>query len=289
MKKYKRIILRLLKNFKFLPPSIFIAIQYEYALEKKLNLKNPITFTEKIQWYKLYYKNPILKKLVDKFHVREYVEVKIGKKYLNELYGVYESPKEIDFDKLPEKFVLKCVHGSGFNICVKEKSMLDINYTKRIIKKWQNKNFYNKGKEWAYKGIKPIIIAEKFLKEFDKEVINDYKFFCFNGEIKFIQIDLERKTNNYRCYYDTNWNKLSFCTKNKIIHPGKIDKPIKFEEMKEIVQKLSQDFPFVRVDLYVIENKIIFGELTFYPGNGTIELTPYEMNYTIGDYFKLPN
>lgn len=212
MRNSKKIILRLLKNFKFLPPKIYIPLQYEYVTGNKLNLKNPKTFNEKIQWYKLNYKNPILRKLVDKYNVREFVSDKIGEKYLNTLLGVYETPNEIDFEKLPNKFVLKCVHGSGYNICVKDKSSLDIVKTKKILEKWQKKNFYNKGKEWAYKGIKPLIIAEKFLEEFEKEVINDYKFFCFDGKIKFIQIDIERQIKNYRCYYNTNWEKLNFCT-----------------------------------------------------------------------------
>lgn len=288
-KTFKSIILRVLKNFKFLPPQIYIPIQYEHVTSKKLNLKKPITFNEKIQWYKLFYKNPILKKLVDKYQVREFVEKTIGAKYLNELYGVYENSNEIDFNKLPNKFVLKCVHGSGFNICVKDKSSLDIAKTKEKLDKWQRKNFYNKGKEWAYKGIKPLIIAEKYLEEFDKEVINDYKFFCFDGEIKFIQIDIERSVKDYRCYYDSNWKKLSFSTKKNNFFEEELERPKNLEEMNSIVQKLAKNFPFVRVDLYSIENNLVFGEMTFYPGNGTVEFEPKNMNITIGNYFKLPN
>ncbi|MBE9576228.1 ATP-grasp fold amidoligase family protein [Flavobacterium proteolyticum] len=289
MRNYKKIILRLLKNFKFLPPKIYIPLQYEYVTGNKLNLKNPKTFNEKIQWYKLNYKNPILRKLVDKYNVREFVSDKIGEKYLNTLLGVYETPNEIDFEKLPNKFVLKCVHGSGYNICVKDKSSLDIVKTKKILEKWQKKNFYNKGKEWAYKGIKPLIIAEKFLEEFEKEVINDYKFFCFDGKIKFIQIDIERQIKNYRCYYNTDWEKLNFCTEKKLFYEDETTRPEKLTEMIEVVEKLAENFPFVRVDFYLIENHIIFGELTFYPGNGLIKFLPEEMNTIVGDYFKLPN
>lgn len=288
-KTLKGILLRILKNFKFLPPKIYIPIQYEHITGKKLDFNNPTTFNEKIQWYKLYYKNPILKKLVDKYHVREFVSSKIGVNYLNELIGVFETIDQIDFDKLPNKFVLKCVHGSGFNIIVKDKTSLDINKTKELLAKWQKKNFYNKGKEWAYKDIKPLIIVEKFLEEFDKEVINDYKFYCFDGEIKFIQVDLERKINDYRIYYDANWKKLDFCTEKNLHYKNEIEKPDNFKELTEIVEKLAINLPFVRVDFYLIKNRPIFGELTFYPSNGTKEFTPIEMNYTIGDYFTLPN
>ena len=284
----KKRLQRLAKNFKFLPPKQYISLQYNYLTGKKLDLKNPRSFNEKIQWYKLYYKNPLLKTLVDKYNVREFVKSKIGEKYLINLIGVYNNPNEIDFEKLPEKFVVKCVHGSGYNICVKDKSILNIEQTKNTLSKWQRRNFYAKGKEWAYKGIKPLIIVESFLEEINKEVINDYKFFCFDGKIKFIQVDLERKIKNYRCYFDTNWEKLNFNTKGKTQYEGTIEKPSQLEKMIQVVEKLACDFPFVRVDFYSISEGIFFGELTFYPGNGTVEFIPDEMNFIIGDYFKLP-
>ena len=287
-KNPRSLLISIFKNIKFLPPKLYIPLQYEHVTGKKLNLKKPITFNEKIQWYKIYYKNPLFNQLADKLSVRSYVELKVGKLYLNELLGIYETPDSIDFTNLPEKFVLKCVHGSGFNIIVKDKSKLNGVGTKKILKKWQLKNFYNKGKEWAYKGIKPLIVVEKFLED-ENSVIPDYKFFCFDGEIKFIQVDLERKIKDYRCYYDTDWMKLNFYTEKNVFFEGEVKKPANLEDMIYVAKKLSEGIPFVRVDLYSVNNKTIFGEMTFYPTNGTKAFVPEEMNTTIGNYFKLPN
>ncbi|MES2810919.1 MAG: ATP-grasp fold amidoligase family protein [Bacteroidota bacterium] len=279
---------KIFKNFKFLPSEILIPIQYEYTTGKKVDLKNPQTFNEKIQWYKIYFRDPLFQKLADKYRVREYVDKKIGSQYLNQLHGVFNKPEEINFDSLPEKFVLKCVHGSGYNIIVKDKSTLDIHETLKIIRKWQSRDFYQKGKEWSYKNIPRKIVVEAFLED-DNVAIPDYKFFCFDGEIKFIQVDLERKIHDYRCYFDVNWNKLSFNTEKSLFYEGEITKPKNLTEMISVVEKLSQNIPFVRVDLYSVKGKTIFGEMTFYPANGTREFVPTEMNLIIGSYFRLPN
>jgi hypothetical protein len=284
----RRLIVSLLKKLKFLPPNIYIPIQYESVTKQKPNLKKPITFNEKIQWYKIYYRSPIFRQLADKYRVRDYVKEKVGEQYLNELLGVYKKPSEIDFEKLPEKFVLKCVHGSGFNLLVKDKSKLNIEATCKQLRKWQKKNFYNKGKEWSYKNLEPLIVAENFLTD-QNGALNDYKFFCFNGEIKFVQVDLERKINDYRCYYDTNWDKLPFYTEKNPFFEGEVEKPENLEDMIHVVKELSKDIPFVRVDLYSVNNKTIFGEMTFYPTNGTKAFLPLEYNRIIGDYFILPN
>jgi hypothetical protein len=284
----RRLIVSLLKKLKFLPPNIYIPIQYESVTKQKPNLKKPITFNEKIQWYKIYYRSPIFRQLADKYRVRDYVKEKVGEQYLNELLGVYKKPSEIDFEKLPEKFVLKCVHGSGFNLLVKDKSKLNIEATCKQLRKWQKKNFYNKGKEWSYKNLEPLIVAENFLTD-QNGALNDYKFFCFNGEIKFVQVDLERKINDYRCYYDTNWDKLPFYTEKNPFFEGEVEKPETLEDMIHVVKELSKDIPFVRVDLYSVNNKTIFGEMTFYPTNGTKAFLPLEYNRIIGDYFILPN
>ena len=284
----RRLIVSLLKKLKFLPPNIYIPIQYESVTRQKPNLKKPITFNEKIQWYKIYYRSPIFRQLADKYRVRDYVKEKVGEQYLNELLGVYKKPSEIDFEKLPEKFVLKCVHGSGFNLLVKDKSKLNIEATCKQLRKWQKKNFYNKGKEWSYKNLEPLIVAENFLTD-QSGTLNDYKFFCFNGEIKFIQVDLERKINDYRCYYDTNWDKLPFYTEKNPFFEGEVEKPENLEDMIHVVKELSKDIPFVRVDLYSVNNKTIFGEMTFYPSNGTKAFLPLGYNKIIGDYFILPN
>ncbi|MFC4817040.1 MULTISPECIES: ATP-grasp fold amidoligase family protein [unclassified Flavobacterium] len=274
---------------KFLPLKLYVPIQYESVTQKRLNLEKPETFNEKLQWYKVYYKNPSFHQLADKYNVRDYIKQKVGEQYLNDLLGVYKTPKEIDFEQLPEKFVLKCVHGSGFNLIVKNKKDICFKQTIKLLKKWQKKNYYNKGKEWSYKNIEPLIIAEKFLEDSKNKIINDYKFFCFNGEIKFIQVDLERKVNNFRCHYDTNWQKLPFYHEKNPFYTGEAEQPSNLEDMIYVAQTLSKDIPFVRVDLYSIDNKTIFGEMTFYPSNGTNPYLPLEYNKIIGNYFVLPN
>jgi len=288
IKTARHFFIKVAKNFKFLSSVILIPIQYEYTTGKKLNLKNPQTFNEKIQWYKIYYKNPLFQKLADKYSVREFVKEKIGEKYLNELLGVYNNVKEIDFNKLPNKFVLKCVHGSGYNIIVKDKSKLDVSQVLKTLKKWQSRNFYSKGKEWSYKNIPRKIVAEAFLED-ENAVVSDYKFFCFDGKIKFIQVDIERKIHNLRCFYDTDWKKLHFHAEKIAFNEGEIKKPENLTDMIDVVEKLSQNIPFVRVDLYSVKGKTIFGEMTFYPANGTKDFFPAEMNLIIGSYFNLPN
>jgi hypothetical protein len=287
-KKSKNPWLKIAKNFKFLPPATFVKIAYEAKMGTPLDLKNPLTFNEKIQWYKVYYKNPVLNTVTNKYLVRDFVKEKIGEEYLNELLGVFNHPDEIDFDALPNQFALKVAHGSGYNIIVPDKSKLDVSAAKKKLRKWQKTNFYKKHMEWAYKDSKPYIIAEKFLEESGQQVINDYKFFCFDGEIKFIQVDLERKIHDYRCFYDTDWNKQEFCNIENPIYPGDVPRPENLDEMIQIARKLSEGLPFVRVDLYSIKGKTYFGEMTFYPANGTKLLAPAKWNRIVGDYFKLP-
>ena len=157
------------------------------------------------------------------------------------------------------------------------------------MNKWMNKNqYYRGGFEWAYKNVPPRLIAEKFLKEMDKDVILDYKFFCFNGEPKFVQVDVERGINDQRAFYDLDWNKLEFYNKENKVYPGEIEQPENFENMLYVAKTLADKFPFVRVDLYSINNKTIFGEMTFYPSDGRKDFHPLKYNKILGDYIKLP-
>lgn len=276
------------KKLIFLPQETYVKLNYEYYSGRKLEYNNPITSNDKIQWMKVFYHKEILHKLVDKYAVKEYVAEKVGSQYLNELFGVYSKPSEVDFDLLPEQFVLKGVHGFHLNLIVKDKSSLNLKKTKFLLNKWMYKNHYRSGKEWAYKNVKPRIIAEKYLKEFGKEVVNDYKFFCFNGKPKFIQIDMERGIEDLRCYYDLDWNKLPFTTEKNKFYEGEIEKPDNVVEMIEVAKKLAGEFPFVRVDLYNIHGQILFGEMTFYPTDGRKKYIPDEYNKIIGDYLTLP-
>lgn len=277
------------KRLKFLPPPLYVRVYYEYYTGKKLNLKAPEEFNEKIQWLKVFYKDPRLTQLVDKYAVRAYVKEKVGEKYLNELLAVYDRVGEVDFSKLPDRFVIKGVHGCHFNLIVSDRSQLVPWKARLKLRKWMSKNqYYRGGLEWAYKNVPHRLMAEAYLEEMGKKVINDYKFFCFDGQPLFLQIDLDRGEMDYRCYYDLNWKKLPFTTERNTFYEGELPRPVNFEEMVSVATRLAADFPFVRVDLYNLDGRVLFGEMTFYPADGRKEFIPQEYNRIIGDYLKLP-
>ena len=286
----RRLALALLKKLKFLPDPFYARVHYEYYTGKKLRLDTPIEFNEKIHWMKVYYRPPVLNQLVDKYAVRAYVEEKIGARYLNKLIALYDRASEIDFDKLPEKFVLKGTHGFHFNLIVPDKSKLDRRKARFLLNKWQVKNqYWRGGKEWAYKDVPPRFVAEAFLEEFGKDEIADYKFYCFNGEPRFVQIDEDRSSGHRRAYYTSQWKKEPFSRQGQFtLIEEELTKPPAFDEMVEIARTLADQFPFVRVDLYNIQGKILFGEMTFYPADGRNEFLPDEYNAVIGSYIDLP-
>lgn len=289
MNPIKKTIYGLIKKLKFLPPPFYMKIYHEYYTGKKLDLDNPKEFNEKIQWIKVFYKPNILSKLVDKYEVRDYVKDVIGDKYLNSILGVYSSVEEVNFDELPNRFVLKGTHGSNYNYIVTNKDKDTIRTSKKKMKKWLGRNYYYRsGLEWAYKNVPPRVIAETFMEEEGKEVLNDYKFYCFNGEPKFVQIDIDRNINNYRCFYDIAWKKLPFTKGKNQLFPDDSPKPENLEEMIELSKKLSKPFPFVRVDFFSVNGKTIFGEMTFYPGDGRTEFNPEKYNRIFGDHLTLP-
>lgn len=256
---------------------------------KKLNLKNPERYTEKLQAYKLYYRNPVMTKCADKYQVRGFVEGKNLGNILCRLYGVYDNVNEINFDSLPEKFVIKTTNGSGTNILCRNKNTLDIPNAKSQIKKWLKRNMYELGREWAYKNIKPKIIIEEYLEDNENhfEGINDYKFICFNGKAEYVVFDVDRFKTHKRNIYDTEWNNLHIKTDCDEINDV-IEKPEGLDKMIEIANKLSEGFPCVRVDLYYINHKVYFGELTFYPWTGYVQFEPDEFDFEMGRKFILP-
>ncbi|PCI03815.1 MAG: glycosyltransferase [Flavobacteriaceae bacterium] len=275
----------------FLPPKLYAKISYEYFTGKKLNLDHPEEFNAKIYWYKVFYHPKILNVLVDKYAVKEFVKQKIGEQYLNETYAVYDKAEDVNFEELPNKFVIKGVHASGYNLIVEDKSTLNIEKVTRLFKKWQRNNqYYRTGQEWAYKDVAPRIMAEKFMDQGDgNNSLIDYKFYCFNGEVKFVEVHLDRVSQHKRGFYDLDFNKLPFryvSLKKSISEP--IDKPSNYDEMIKLSRVLSKDFPFVRVDFYSIQGKTVFGEMTFYPSDGRKDFIPEEYNKIIGDYFTLP-
>lgn len=290
IKKIRRFYVRTLRKWRFLPSNLYVKYHYEYFSGEKLDLDNPKDFNAKIEWYKVFYRPKILNQLVDKYEVRSYVEEKIGAQYLNELYGVYNTPKDIDFDSLPNKFVIKANHTNGDNIIVKEKEKLDTKKIIKLLKKWQGKNqYYRKGQEWAYKDVKPKIIIEKFLKEKGKNTLVDYKFYCFNGKPKFIDVHIDREDNHKQGCFDLEFNLLPFRKiKTYKSISERIETPNNLEEMVNLSEVLADNLPFVRVDFYSVNGKTIFGEMTFYPADARDKFYPIEYNIIIGNYFKLP-
>ncbi len=290
LKKIRRFFLRHLRKMRFLPPKLYAKIHYEFFSGKKLDLDNPQDFNAKIEWYKVYFRPKILTALVDKYKVRSYVKEKIGEQYLNELYAVYDSPEDIDFSSLPNKFIIKANHTNGHNLIVTNKENLNKRKVIKLFKKWLGKNqYYRRGQEWAYKDVEPKIIIERFLKEDDKNTLVDYKFYCFNGEPKFIDVHLDREEDHKQGCFDLEFNLLPFGkSKSYKSISSELEKPSNLKEMVDLSKILSKDLPFVRVDFYSVNGQTIFGEMTFYPSDARKKFYPEKYNEVIGDYFKLP-
>lgn len=291
MPLFRRLYLIIIRKLKrFVSIERYLLAQYEYRNNRALDFNNPIEFNQKIQWLKAFFHPPILHSLVDKYAVREYVKEKAGEKYLNEIIAIYKKISEINFDKLPEKFVIKVVNGCGANLIVPDKSKLNTTLAKFRLLKWVYKDQYRRThKEWAYKGVKPRIMVEKFIKEAGKSSLNDYKFYCFNGKPKFVEVHLDRHNDHKSSFYDLDFKPLPFrdVEEFELINTH-IDPPKHFQEMIEVAEKLADRLPFVRVDLYYVNEKIIFGEMTFYPGSGSVDFQPQEYNKILGDMLVLP-
>lgn len=287
--KLRRFFLRHLRKVRFLPSKLYVKIHYEYFSGNKLDLNNPKDFTEKIAWYKVFYRPKSLNQLVDKFAVRAFVEEKIGSQFLNTFYGVFDDVNEIKFDELPEKFVIKATHTSGHNLIVRDKNKLNLDKTKKLLKKWLKINqYYRIGQEWAYKDVKPRIIIEKYLEQIDQKSLTDFKFYCFDGKAEFIDIHTDREDEHKQGSFDLNFERLPFgVSRFKQIYESP-EKPVNLKEMIECAEVLSEKLPFVRVDFYAIDGKTIFGEMTFYPSDGRKKFYPEKYNRIIGDYFTLP-
>lgn len=281
---------KILRMLKFIPDSFMLKLQYRIKMDRKLSLQSPQRFTEWLQWYKINYRNPVIHECVDKYEVHHFVERKGLKNILNKIIGVYGNANEIDFESLPVRFVAKTTDGGGGQnvIICKDKSSADFDEIRRELNSWLNHKNINAGREWAYTGIKKSqIIVEEYLENpSDPEAgIEDYKIMCFGGMPKIIVYDCDRYIEHKRNIYDTDWNRIyvdSDCGQKDI----EIPKPKNLAYMLEVASRLSSDFPFVRVDLYNIDGKIIFGELTFYPWSGYVQFTPDSFDFELGKYFK---
>lgn len=283
---------KLLKKAKYclrvLPDSLYIQIYYFAQFKKFCNLDTPQTYNEKLNWLKINDRNPEYMKMVDKYEVKKYVASAIGSEYVVPTLGIWNTFDEIDFDKLPNQFVLKCTHDSEGLIIVKDKNKLDKVAAKKKIEEAQKCNFYYIGREWPYKDIKPRIIAEKFLEDHVDGELRDYKFFCFDGEPRAMFIASDREIGETKFdYFDLDFQHLDIIQK----YPNSqktLRKPITFEKMIELSKVLSKGIPHVRVDFYEVDGKLYFGELTFYHFSGFMPFHPAKWDKTFGDWLNLP-
>ena len=277
----------------FLSDEHYLKLMYRIKVGTKLDLNNPKTFSEKIQWLKLYDRNPLYHSLVDKYAVKKYVAEKIGQQYIIPTLGVWDNFDDINFETLPSQFVLKCTHDSGGVVICKDKANFDWETAKRKINKSLGKSYYLHGREWPYLGLKPRILGEKYMgREEQLDNLIDYKFYCFNGVPKYCQVITDRNTNEKIDFYDMNWEHLEF---NGLAEPefpyefakNKIECPKTFQKMKQLTEALSPKCPFSRIDLYEIQGKTFFGEITFYPASGFGVFQPGKWNYILGDLIQL--
>lgn len=274
--KFKIVLLDKTKKLKelykkwFVSDISFIKRRYKKVFNREIDLKNPKTFNEKLQWLKLNDRNQLYTQLVDKYEVRNYIAENIGEKYLIPLLGVWDKFEDIDFSKLPKQFVLKCTHDSGGLIICNDKDKLDIEEAREKINKSLKENYYYHSREWPYKNVKPRIICEELLKTKDGNLPSDYKFHCFNGVSDNVMVCIERSSGNPRFYFfDEKWDLLRYNIAGKNApNEFTLPKPNKIDEMFEISRRLSKNIPFVRVDLYFENDKIYFGEMTFFPQSG---------------------
>lgn len=274
-------------TYKWWPDALWLKMIYRQRLHRSLELKAPRRFTDKLNWLKLHDHNPLYTSLVDKYEVKQYIKDFLGEQMVIPSYGVWDSFDDIDFDKLPTQFILKCTHDSGrFCIC-KDKAAFDIAAAKMKMEKSLKNNFFWWTREWPYKNVRPRIIAEKLMVDGESDALTDYKFFCFNGEPRMMYVSKDVSTDPRTDFFDMDWNHLPFRIKDPQadVMP---EKPALFNEMREIACKLSMGIPHVRVDLYVINGQIYFGEMTFFHNSGIFNITPDEWDYKIGEWLELP-
>lgn len=271
-----------------------VELFYKLATGKKLPLDDPKTLNEKIQWYKLYYHNPLMIKCADKYTVRDYVRKRGLSCILNTNYGVYENAKEIDFQNLPERCFIKCTHNSNGNYAWDRKKENNISELTNYFNKMLKLNAFYTSREWCYKNIKPRIIVEKYIETEEGQDLIDINIFCFNGEPKLVlwNVGLSDKEGKHaigkRAVFDESFNELRIETAMPSLPYGSIKKPDVFDKLIEYAKKLSKPFPFVRVDFFYTGKEIFFGELTFYSAGGYGKYAPDKWNYIIGDWFVLP-
>ncbi len=278
------------KFFYFLSDKKYLQLKFKHTFFYDLNLKNPQTFNEKLQWLKLYNRNPLYTTLIDKYAVKKYVADKIGDQYIIPTLGVYNTFDEINFDNLPNQFVLKATHDSGGIIICRDKTKFDKKSAKKLLTKALQNNFYYMYREWPYKNVPRRIIAEQYMQDKGQRELKDYKFFCFNGQPKFLYIShgLENHSTAKISFLNMDWTFAPFYRKDYKQFEKEPKKPKNIEQMINFAKTLSKDIPFVRTDFYEIDQHVYFGELTFYPNAGFIPFYPEIWDKKIGELLILP-
>lgn len=267
----------------------YLKRKYKACMGKELNLDSPKTFNEKLQWLKLYDRKPEYTTMVDKYAVKKYVADIIGEEYIIPTLGVWNHFDEIDFDKLPNQFVLKCTHDSGGIVICKDKNKLDLKSAKKKIEKCLKRNYYWSSREWPYKDVKPRIIAEAYMEDSKYGSLTDYKFFCFNGKMKCLYISIGSHTTKQKLqFFDKKFNVLPIKRRDYLDFDKIPEKPFHLDDMIVLAEKLSRDIPHTRVDFYYIHNRIYFGEITFFTGSGFIPFTDEKWDFKMGSCINLP-
>ena len=279
----------LLVKLSFLfPDKLYLQLMYRLRMGKRLNLDHPVTFNEKLQWLKLYNRDPRYTVMVDKVKAKEYVASIIGEEHIIPTLGVWDSPDDIDWDSLPNQFVLKCNHDSG-SVCIcRDKASFDREGAVRKLRAALHRDMFYAGREWVYKNVERKVFAEKFMVDESGTELKDYKIFCMNGEPEIIQVDYGRFTKHMRNIYDKEWNRLEM----EIEYPSDashvIDRPAKLQEMLQLARRLSARVPHLRADFYSIDDKLYWGELTFFHGSGMEQFRPEEWDERLGKLIVLP-
>ncbi len=273
--------------YSFWDDKAYIAYKYLEKFGYPINLKHPQTFNDKLNWLKLYNRNPLYTQLSDKFLVRDYVSQKIGPQYLNKLLGVFNAPEEIDYSSLPDQFVLKVTQGCKFNIINKDAGQLNVEKAQRKLAEWLRVNHYTHAREWPYKDIQPLIICEAYLPGDPDLGLLDYKFFCFNGEPVYVAVDFDRFTYHTQFFYNLAWERQPF-VQGFPMPDRDASRPSELDEMVYVARKLSTGIPFCRIDLYNFSHTVLFGEITFYPHGGFQKVLPIKYELELGKLIRLP-
>lgn len=273
--------------FNWMDDERYLRIAFRIRMGERLNLENPQTLNEKLQWLKLNDHRPEYSTMVDKYEAKKYISNIIGEEYVLPALGVWDSFDKINFDNLPNQFVLKCTHDSGGIVICRDKSEFDFSKARKKINKCLKHNYFYGSREWAYKNVKPRIIAEPYILDESGIELKDYKIFCFNGVPDYVEVDFNRWIEHKLNPYDFEWNPLNFCDDSKNDYSADIPKPKNLEKMRELAGTLSKGYPFLRVDFYSIYDKIYVGELTLQPGSGYIQYNPKDRDLYYGKKLKL--